>query len=97
MTTSAKAVIAAALPSLASGSVQMRADTLTIQLPSRDRSADAILAALDAAGFVVVPREPTDAMKAVTKSMIGNELAYDADIETAGAIYRAMIAAAEKG
>jgi hypothetical protein len=89
MTASAKEVIAAALPSLASGSVQMRADTLFLQLPSRDRSADAILAALDAAGLVVVPREPTEAIDAAW--MAG----YPHDYQQGREVYRAMIAAAE--
>lgn len=100
MTTSAKEVIAAALPSLASGSVQMRADTLFLQLPSRDRSADAILAALDAAGFVVVPREPTEAMVVAGDERIIevlNDHTFALRPRTpADDAYRAMIAAQEK-
>lgn len=49
--------------------------------------ADAILAALDAAGYVVVPKEPTEAMR---------EAFYEAEDATNGGYvraYRAMLAA----
>lgn len=73
-----------------------------IHLPSArkcDEYADAILAALDSAGYVVVPREPTDEMV-----VAGDERIIEAlndhtfalrPITPADDAYRAMIAAQE--
>lgn len=58
---------------------EMRADTLII--------IDAVLAAIEAAGMVIVPREPSDAMK---KAWQGPE-PWDQD---ALEVWQAMIAAA---
>jgi predicted CoA-binding protein len=56
------------------------------------KRADAILAALSAAGYAVVPREPTQAM-----NIAAAQLDWSAqDDPTWTDIYRAMIAAAEK-
>lgn len=64
------------------------------------REAGAILSALSAAGWVVVPREPTEAMqKAAPRAVWGdcwNELDDDAQAEAmadCAATYRAMLAA----
>lgn len=77
MTASAKEVIAAAIKSRPAWNTPYSAD------------ADAILAALDAAGLVVVPREPTEAM--VAAWMVG----YPHDYQQGREVYRAMIAAQE--
>lgn len=57
---------------------------------ARNRGADAILAALRAAGYAVVPREATDIMAKAAANACGSDSIY----RTA---YRAMIAAAEAG
>jgi hypothetical protein len=56
--------------------------------------ADAILAALDAAGLAVVPKEPTEEMQ-----IAGTEvrLIVRAMEDRAAVIYRAMVAAAKEG
>ncbi|HRI99358.1 MAG TPA: hypothetical protein PKV67_01170 [Hyphomonas sp.] len=67
-----------------------------IHLPSArkcDEYATAILAALDAAGYVVVPREPTEAMQEAARAA---PLARGIGYVGIGGIYRAMIAAQEK-
>ena len=51
--------------------------------------ARAVLTALSAAGFVVVPREPTEAM------LIAGELAFEENVEAAP-IYKAMLSAYEE-
>lgn len=60
-----------------------------------ERHIAAILAALDAAGFVVVPREPTEEM---IENGLGAMMEWDArtgDDQGIAEVYRAMIAAQE--
>lgn len=67
------------------------------------RRANAALAALDAAGFVVVPKEPTEAMREAAMEVLlfgSNIYARDDDVivvetATSKAVYRAMLAAAQ--
>jgi histidinol-phosphate/aromatic aminotransferase/cobyric acid decarboxylase-like protein len=81
MTASAKEVIAAAIKSRPAWNTPYSAD------------ADAILAALDAVGFVVVPREPTGEMMEAARAVpLTNGIGYVG----IGGVYRAMIAAQEK-
>lgn len=80
MTASAKEVIAAAQVEFLHG----------VPVSVTDAGATAILAALDAAGLVVVPREPTDLMG------LGLPSDYRPGNYSASYIYRAMIAAQEK-
>ena len=89
MTASAKEVIAAAIKSRPAWNTPYSAD------------ADAILAALDAAGYVVVPREPTPAMVAAAWDTIapGKKRLGIARLGPGPGttdVYRAMIAAQEK-
>jgi hypothetical protein len=92
MTASAKEVIAAAILedladiTYAEDDGGLGADGW-IYLP---KLSAAILAALDAAGLVVVPREPTAAIDAAW--MAG----YPHDYQQGREVYRAMIAAQEK-
>ena len=83
MTASTKEVIAAAIKSRPAWNTSYSAD------------AAAILAALDAAGFVVVPREPTEEM---IENGLGAMMEWDArtgDDQGIAEVYRAMIAAQE--
>lgn len=67
-----------------------------IHLPSArkcDEYATAILSALNAAGYVVVPREPTEAMREAARAA---PLTRGIGYVGIGEIYRAMIAAQEK-
>jgi hypothetical protein len=60
-------------------------------------NADAILAALNAAGLVVVPREPTAAMlDAYGRLRTATAMAFPAlsDMEMSPSLWRAMVAAA---
>jgi hypothetical protein len=97
MTASAKEVIAAALPG--SRRVLQLYDRPggvpgnRLRAASVEEQADAILAALDAAGFVVVPREPTEAMREAARSA---PLARGIGYVGIGEVYCAMIAAQEK-
>ena len=50
-----------------------------------------ILAALDAAGYVIVPKEPTEAMKEAVWYRFGD--VYDACMNAAEETWRAMLAA----
>lgn len=86
--TSAKEVIAAAILDDARAM-----GALAGGLPVERRLATAILAALDAAGLVVVPREPTEAMREAARAA---PLARGIGYVGIGGIYRAMIAAQEK-
>lgn len=67
-----------------------------------DATADAILLALDLAGLVVVPREPTEAMITAVGSIdfpyhdIYDDMSVSKKHEAGSEIYRAMIAAEEK-
>lgn len=59
-------------------------------------TADEILAALDAAGFVIVPKEPTEKMLSAPNAaevIVGPNPGYPIDPDEAKDIYRAMIAA----
>lgn len=91
MTASAKEVIAAAQVEFLHG----------VPVSVTDAGAAAILAALDAAGFVIVPREPTPAMVAAAWDTIAPEkkrlgIARLGPGPGATDVYRAMIAAQEK-
>lgn len=81
MTTSAKEVIAAAIKARPAWNTPYSAD------------ADAILSALDAAGYVVMPREASEAMREAARSVKWTRGIGELGI---GEVYRAMIAAAEK-
>ncbi len=83
MTASAKEVIAAAQVEFLHG----------VPVSVTDAGATAILAALDAAGYVVVPREPTEAMREAARTA---PLARGIGNVGIGEVYRAMIAAQEK-
>lgn len=92
MTTSVKEVIAAAIPEAlrsVDGGAAIYAKGGEIVIDgcfNMHSAATAILAALDAAGFVVVPREPTEAMV---------DAAWLAPPISVEKVYRAMIAAQE--
>lgn len=91
MTASAKEVIAAAQVEFLHG----------VPVSVTDAGATAILAALDAAGLVVVPREPTPAMVAAAWDTIAPEkkrlgIARLGPGPGTTDVYRAMIAAGEK-
>ena len=58
--------------------------------------AQAALSALEAAGYVVVPREPTEKMLALHKDMSGNELCWDANAEVVGRVWSIMLEAAKE-
>lgn len=91
MTASAKEVIAAAVLDDARAM-----GALAGGLPIEHRLATAILAALDAAGYVVVPREPTGAMiGAGGVEQFKADMAQSPPRDATMAIYRAMIAAQE--
>lgn len=83
MTASAKEVIAATQVEFLHG----------VPVLVTDAGATAILAALDAAGFVIVPREPTKAMVRAAWMAQPAGPCCDWDIEE---LYRAMIAAQER-
>jgi hypothetical protein len=91
MTASAKEVIAAAiLKDL--DAIAYAEDDAGIGVDgwvNPEKLSTAILAALDAAGLVVVPREPTEAIDAAW--MAG----YPHDYQQGREVYRAMIAAQE--
>lgn len=89
MTASAKEVIAAAMKA----GVDNDGDGFSIGEKWSRTFADAILAALDAAGYVVVPREPTEAMREAARAA---PLARGIGNVGIGEVYRAMIAAQEK-
>lgn len=96
MTASAKEVIAAALLDGARNTTAAER-----AMPIDQRIATAILSALNAAGYVVVPREPTPAMVAAAWDGIAKEktrlgIARLGPGPGTTDVYRAMIAAGEK-
>lgn len=101
MTASAKEVIAAGLyeswanypACTTSDTWEVRCEKLPGSAAMFRQHATAILAALDAAGFVVVPREPTKAMVRAAWMAQPAGPCCDWDIEE---LYRAMFAEQEK-
>ena len=64
---------------------------------ARNRGADAILAALRAAGYAVVPREATEEMHNAARDWSDAKYGKPIGIDASAACYAAMIAAAEAG